>query len=411
MLRSNAFLLLALLAGPLFAGCGQAPPGDADEDLPRQFPRDIDAPPPEPVENPPEFIDPPDPDTPYTLFGRVTDLAGRPIANATVFVEGSELREPENNIPVYLEGRNATLVRTNATGRYQFNLEGGFYHVLAEARGYLPARTEPVPSDETPTRADIRLVAEPVVRIIAHRGSAYYAPENTLAAVHKGILLGAHHVEIDVQLTADDQVIVLHDDGLDRTTDGSGPVREATLEEIRRLDAGAWFHPSFRGEGVPTLAETLAFAKAHDARVIVDVKSVPERSERTTQRTLETIRDSGHQSAAIFASFDAQAVRTCVIFAGPECAFISRGPGTGSEVVAQTKQLGAPTLLMRYDLATWKAVSDAHAAGIRVFVWTLNDPEQWDPVIDRGVDGVITDRPGYLLDLLNERYQAQASTP
>lgn len=406
-----SILILALLAGPILAGCTQAPGVPDDEGLPRQFPRDIDAPAPEPVDDPPEFIDPPDPDTPYTLFGRVTDLAGRPLANVTVFVEGANLRDPVNNIPVYLEGRDATAVRTNATGRYSFTLEGGYYHVLAEAAGHLPARSEPVPSEDRPTRADIRLVPEPGLRIVAHRGSAYYAPENTLAAVHKGILLGAHLVEVDVQLTADDEVVVLHDHKLDRTTNGSGPVRDAVLDDVLRLDAGGWFDASFRGEGVPTLAQTLAFAKAHDARVIVDVKSVPERSARTTQRTLETIRDAGMETAAIFASFSADAVSTCVTFAGPECALISRGPGTGVQIVAQTRQLGAPTLLLRHDLATAQTMAEAHAAGIRVFVWTLNDPDQWDPVIALGVDGVITDRPGYLLDLLNDQYRAQASNP
>src|SRR4029077_5147965 len=96
---------------------------------------------------------------------------------------------------------------------------------------------------------------EPLV--IAHRGASGTCPENTLAGFRRAAELGAPMVELDVQLTRDGEGVVIHDVTLDRTTDGSGPVADHPRAEIERLDAGAWFGPTFRGERVPTLARVL----------------------------------------------------------------------------------------------------------------------------------------------------------
>ncbi|MCP3855425.1 MAG: glycerophosphodiester phosphodiesterase [Actinomycetia bacterium] len=96
------------------------------------------------------------------------------------------------------------------------------------------------------------------VQVIGHRGASDEAPENTMAAFKRALSLGADGIEFDVQLTRDGHAVVVHDAMLDRTTSGSGPVFEATLEEVRSLDAGSWFDPRFSGERVPTLDEVLA---------------------------------------------------------------------------------------------------------------------------------------------------------
>ncbi|MGH7411421.1 MAG: glycerophosphodiester phosphodiesterase family protein, partial [Candidatus Methylomirabilis sp.] len=92
---------------------------------------------------------------------------------------------------------------------------------------------------------------------IAHRGASALAPENTMAAFEKAIELGADVIELDLHLTRDGELVVIHDDTLDRTTDGRGPVHGRSLEEIRRLDAGRWFGQAFAGERIPTLSEVL----------------------------------------------------------------------------------------------------------------------------------------------------------
>src|SRR5712691_12051383 len=93
--------------------------------------------------------------------------------------------------------------------------------------------------------------------IIAHRGASSYAPENTIAAFDLALQMGARHLELDVHLTCDDYLIVIHDDTLDRTTNGTGPVASQTLAALQTLDAGAWFGEAFAGARIPTLADVL----------------------------------------------------------------------------------------------------------------------------------------------------------
>src|SRR4051812_8979102 len=97
----------------------------------------------------------------------------------------------------------------------------------------------------------------PAVAIIAHRGASGHAPEHTFAAYDRAVHFGADYLEQDLQVTADGELVVLHDATLDRTTDGAGQVDEHTLAELRALDAGAWFAPGFSGQRVPTLDEVL----------------------------------------------------------------------------------------------------------------------------------------------------------
>src|SRR5262247_3042575 len=93
--------------------------------------------------------------------------------------------------------------------------------------------------------------------IIAHRGASSYAPENTIAAFDLALQMGAHHLELDVHLTCDDHLVVIHDDAVDRTTNGTGPVASQTLAVLQMLDAGAWFGEAFAGARIPTLADVL----------------------------------------------------------------------------------------------------------------------------------------------------------
>lgn len=106
--------------------------------------------------------------------------------------------------------------------------------------------------------ADLKEIQMPIRGICAHRGASDTHPENTLSAFREAIRLGAHMIEFDVALTKDNQLILLHDRTLDRTTDGVGPVANSTLAELKQLDAGIWKNPRFKGERIPTLDEALA---------------------------------------------------------------------------------------------------------------------------------------------------------
>ena len=105
---------------------------------------------------------------------------------------------------------------------------------------------------------------ESLVLVIAHRGASGNAPENTLAAFKKAVALGATFIETDLQLSRDAHFVAIHDDTVNRTTNGQGAVHDMTLTELRRLDAGSWFGSEFAGERIPTLEEILEFSKKND---------------------------------------------------------------------------------------------------------------------------------------------------
>ena len=129
------------------------------------------------------------------------------------------------------------------------------------------------------------LAAPPLLPpVTSHRGARGHAPENTMAGMRKAVELGARWIEFDVKLTADDEPVLFHDDTVNRTTDGKGPVARMTLEEIRKLDAGRWFSPDFAGEPVPTLAEAMDYLAATGIGANVD------------SRVAEEARDEGGNS-------------------------------------------------------------------------------------------------------------------
>ena len=136
----------------------------------------------------------------------------------------------------------------------------------------------PLHGDEVSPRARLGQV---LPRVIGHRGAAACAPENTLAGLRKALELGCLWVEFDVRLTADGHLILLHDDGLARTTDGRGSAAKSLLAALRRHDAGAWFGRCFKGEPVPTLAEAVALLGELGIGANVELKAVDGREAET----------------------------------------------------------------------------------------------------------------------------------
>jgi len=141
-----------------------------------------------------------------------------------------------------------------------------------------------------------------VVEVIAHRGFSSLAPENTLAAMELAISSKAHRVEFDVQSTRDGVPVVLHDDTLERTTNGKGRVCDKTYQEISKLDAGSWFHPDFRGERVPTLDMVLELCKGK-IPVNVEIKS-EDSSNGIEMKVLDALRRHESVDSTTVSSFE-----------------------------------------------------------------------------------------------------------
>src|SRR4051812_8087205 len=195
--------------------------------------------------------------------------------------------------------------------------------------------------------------------IIAHRGASGTAPENTLAAFRRAADLGAPMIELDVQLTADGEVVVIHDFTLDRTTDGVGSVRHRSLAQIRRLDAGAWFAPAFRGERVPTLAEVLQnFPHA----VNVELKSYGD--DGLEPRALAVVERAGALDRVVFSSFDGGALERLRACSTSATLAVLWEYATIPEAVRRAERVHARALHLRKEAATSEAIAIAGVAGL-----------------------------------------------
>jgi glycerophosphoryl diester phosphodiesterase len=243
-------------------------------------------------------------------------------------------------------------------------------------------------------------------RVIAHRGFSGVAPENTLVAMQKAIDLGADMIEIDVTLTADNIVILLHDETLDRTTDGVGRALDIPLDTIRGLDAGSWFAPEYAGEPVPTLKEALELVKG---RILLNIEIKGEAVTDTVEgglvdRVLQEVKAMDLLDQVIISSFEPKAlaqarqlsaeVRTASLY--EEAVHKGLSPLTVMEAV------GSNGFNLSRQEVNREIVETCHGAGRPVAVYTVNEVEEMRRLIDLGVNAFFTDFPDRLLELLAE---------
>jgi glycerophosphoryl diester phosphodiesterase len=247
------------------------------------------------------------------------------------------------------------------------------------------------------------------MEIIGHRGAAFDALENTLASFRLAWEQGADAIECDVWLTEDGQIVAIHDPDTGRVAGLAKPVVEQSLDELRRLDIGRWRGEKFVGEKTPTLAEVLSTVPA-GKRIFIEVKCgseiVPElqrvlaKSGLASQQTV-VISFSSDVVRAAKAELPAFATFWCVDLAKFNAAdrFIRPAPCTA--LIAAAKAIGADGLdLSASPAITRDLVEPARAAGLPVYVWTVNDPAFAKQLIAAGVAGITTDRPGWLRDQL-----------
>ncbi len=224
--------------------------------------------------------------------------------------------------------------------------------------------------------------------VIAHRGASGTRPENTLVAFRRAQELGAHMIELDVQLSRDREVVVMHDWTLGRTTDGRGRVGSRTLAEIRRLDAGSWFDAAFAGERVPTLAEVLA---AISLPVNVELKALG--ADGLEARAFEVVRASGAADRVVFSSFDLDSLVRLRAGAPSASIAVLWSRRRLSRALRLAERVDATALHIRKDAVVSAEVREAVGAGLAVRAWTVNDPGESTHLAAAGVTGVFTDFP------------------
>jgi glycerophosphoryl diester phosphodiesterase len=232
------------------------------------------------------------------------------------------------------------------------------------------------------------------VLLIAHRGASGHAPENTLAAFKKAVVLGTNFIETDLQLTRDARLVAIHDDTVDRTTNGKGAVHDMTLAELRRLDAGSWFGSEFAGERIPTLDEITAFAKKHDVVFYLEMK--PGASWGGEHALIGGLRESGEIARTVVISFDS-GILAGVRKIEPTLMTGLLYDGQIEEPLDCAVQVGARQLAVRGDLVTPQMISEAKKRDLQVVCWTVNYAAHMRVLMSAGVDGIMSDYPDRLV--------------
>lgn len=228
--------------------------------------------------------------------------------------------------------------------------------------------------------------------IFAHRGSKGTHPENTLEAFGEAVRLGVDGIELDVHLTKDGELAVIHDETVDRTTNGTGYVRDMTMAELRKLDAGSWFSEEFHKAVIPTLGEVLELLKGTDIKLNVEIKSDIIPYEGIEEKVLATLGEYSYKEKAIISSFNHYSIKkvheldseieTAILF---------------MEVLHQpweyARTIGASALHVYQPVAFTEMSREAEKNGFPVRVFTVNHRDQMKQLMEIRVDTIMTDYP------------------
>lgn len=243
----------------------------------------------------------------------------------------------------------------------------------------------------------------PHPRIIAHRGGGILAPENTLVALRLSASLGFAGVEVDAQLAACGTPFLLHDDTLERTTDGSGTAHTRTLAQLRTLDAGGWFGNEFGGEHIPGLEAACALCRSLGQWMNVEIKIAdgedPARAGATIAADLAR-RWADTTPPPVVSSFSEPALEAAARNAPslPRGLLVGRPPEDWPD---RATALGCTSVHVAHEHVDAALVETAHARGLAVVAYTVNDPGRAFSLFDQGVDAIVTDelreiRPDFL---------------
>jgi len=234
------------------------------------------------------------------------------------------------------------------------------------------------------------------VLVIGHRGAASLAPENTLGAIQVALDLGVDGVEFDVQRSADDALVLMHDLDVDRTTNGTGLVNDLTLAELQALDAGSSFSAEFAGEPVPSLRDVFDLVSDSQILLFIELKD-PSLYPGIEEQVVNLIREYNYENRVHILSFDYDSLNRVRELA-PELILSglwsrSLPPDAGGYDVVNARYTlfrGMPRAIDRY-----------HDQGALVMAWTVDDAPDMERLITEGIDGITTNRPDELLSLLH----------
>ena len=237
--------------------------------------------------------------------------------------------------------------------------------------------------------------------VYGHRGAGFLAPENTMASFNMAQEIGVDTIELDVHLTHDGALAVMHDHDVSRTTDGTGLIGEISLAQVRQLDAGSKFGEAYAGEGVPVLPEVLDWARDH-IPILIEIKGYPKPAPGIEAAVVEAVRKAGMTNQVMVKSFFHECVSVVRAIA-PEIATGILLASAPVEPVGMARAAGADSLRNLWSYWTEDAVSAAREAGLHTSAWGVNENVALKRVIELGLDSFGTDRPRWAMRILNEK--------
>lgn len=230
--------------------------------------------------------------------------------------------------------------------------------------------------------------------IIAHRGASAYAPENTIAAFQKAVELNADAIELDAKLTLDGEIVVIHDQTLERTTNGKGLVKNSTIEELRKLDAGSFFAEEFQGEKIPTLREVL---ENFSDKLMINIELTNYNSifDGLAKKTALLVKELGIQKSIFFSSFHPiNLIISKKILPEIPVALLAIPGKAGWVSRSSLMRWVSPNLIHPYFKDVDKTyIEKQHRQKRKVNIWTINDPDEMEKFVRAKIDGLITDDP------------------
>jgi len=239
------------------------------------------------------------------------------------------------------------------------------------------------------------------ILVYGHRGAGFSAPENTMASFQMAYAMDVDMIELDVRLTQDDELVVMHDHQVSRTTNGTGSLAEMTLSEVKQLDAGSWFNGAFAGEPVPTLMEVLTWAKGK-IELLIEIKGSPQPQNGIEEAVISAIRTAGMEDSVLVKSFFHRSIqRTRQI--DPQIPTGILYASALVDPVAAACSAGADSLRNLVKYWTREAVHAAHEAGLQTSAWKVNDLEALENVLDLGLDSFGTDNLQMAVEFLSAR--------
>lgn len=236
----------------------------------------------------------------------------------------------------------------------------------------------------------------------AHRGASAVCPENTMASFTKSLELGATGIETDVQMTKDGQLVLIHDEAINRTTAGEGFVKDMISEEISAQDAGSWFGESFKGEHIPTLGELLELLRERDTILNIELKNGIFMYPGMEEKVINLVRQYGMAERVVLSSFNHYSLVHCKSIAPEIRTGILYMEGL-YRPWDYASSIGADALHANHFAVLPEFIAEAAEHGKDYHPFTVNAPDRMKALIEAGVSGIITDYPDKLAELLDNR--------